>query len=455
VHARATHYVDNDGVSIAYQVVGDGPIDLALVIGSWWHLEFQWTDPGMERFLERLASFSRLILFDKRGTGLSDRVSDDALPDLELRMDDLRAVLDAVGSERCALVGESEGGPLAVLFAATYPARVSHLVLYGSYARLLSAPDYPAGVDPSVIDAFIEATVSQWGTAGPMVMELFAPSLGEDAAFAEWLGAMNRHSVSPGAMRTLMQMMAAIDVRSVLPAVAVPTLVVHREGDRVCTVENGRYLASAIPDARYVELPGDDHTFSVGDSDSILGEVEEFITGSRSIVEEERLLLTVVFTDIVDSTSQAARLGDSAWRGLLDRHDAMVRRELERHRGREVKHTGDGFLLVFDGPARAVRCAAAIRDGARAIGIAVRAGVHTGECEIRGDDVGGIAVHIAARVSALADADEVLVSSTVRDLTAGSALTFEDRGEHDLRGVPGPWRIHALRGDERSSRPRR
>jgi class 3 adenylate cyclase len=446
VDTPSTRYADNDGVSIAYQVLGDGPIDLAVVMGSWWHLEFQWTDPATERFLRRLASFSRLILFDKRGTGMSDRVAADARPDLDQRMDDLRCVLDAVGSSRCALFGDSEGGPMCALFAATNPHRVSHLVLYGSFARFLRAPDHPQGVDPSLFEAFVEATVNEWGTAGPMVMELFAPSLRDDERAAAWMGAMNRHAVSPGAMRTLMGMMAEIDVRGILPSVSVPTLVLHRDGDRVCGVENARYLARVIPGARYVELVGDDHSFFAGDSEPILGEVEEFVTGGRSLPEIERVLVTVVFTDIVASTERAGSLGDAAWRELLDRHDAMVRRELVRHRGREVKHTGDGFLLAFDGPGRAVKCAAAVREGAKAIGLEIRAGVHTGECELRDDDLGGIAVHIAARVVGLAAADEILVSSTVRDLTAGAGLDFDDRGEHELKGLSGRWRIFALAG---------
>ena len=441
-----TRYVDNDGVSIAYQVVGEGPIDLAVVMGSWWHLEFQWTDPATERFLRRLASFSRLILFDKRGTGLSDRVPDHALPTLEERMDDLRAVLDVVGSERCAVFGESEGGPMAVLFAATYPARTSHLVLYGSYPRLLAADDFPEGHPPELVDAFTEAAVSTWGQPDPDMVRLFSPTTAPDSSEAEWMAAMNRHAVSPGAMRTLMRMMSEIDVRNALPAVSAPTLVLHRRGDRVCPVAAGRHLAEHIPGARYVELPGDDHSFSQGDSDVLLSEIEEHLTGVRPVAEPDRVLATVLFTDIVGSTEQAARLGDRAWRQLLDRHDAIVRAELVRHRGREVKHTGDGFLAAFDGPARAARCATAIKEAAARLGIGVRAGLHAGECEIRGDDLGGIAVHIGARVGSLAGPGEVLASSTVRDLTAGSGITFDDRGEHELKGVPGPWRLFAVTG---------
>ncbi len=442
--APSTQYVDNDGVSIAYQVVGDGPIDIALVIGSWWHVEFQWSAPANERFLRRLASFGRVILFDKRGTGLSDRVPAGQLPTLEQRMDDLRAVLDAVGSERCALLGDSEGGPMSLLFAATYPHRTSRLVLFGSYARLLSAPDYPDGLDPELFDGFIETAVAGWGTAGPMVMDLFAPSLRDDPAAIEWFGAMNRYAVSPGAMRTLMHMMGEIDVRGVLSAVTVPTLVVHRTGDRVCSIGNGRYLADHIPGAQLVELPGDDHAFFAGDVDAVVSTIGEFVTGAPVSAEIERILTTVVFTDIVGSTEHAARLGDLEWRGMLDRHDAAVRQEVLRHRGREVKHTGDGFLLAFDGPARAVKCATAIAAAARRIGIEVRAGVHTGECEVRGDDLGGIAVHIGARIGALASAGEILTTGTVRDLTAGSGLVFEHRGDPELRGIPGRWPLYAV-----------
>jgi pimeloyl-ACP methyl ester carboxylesterase len=316
VRAPETRYVDNGGVSIAYQVLGDGPIDLAVVMGSWWHLDFQWTDPATERWLRRLAGFTRLILFDKRGTGLSDRVPDHALPTLEERMDDLRAVLDAVGSDRCAVFGESEGGPMAVLFAATYPERTSHLVLYGSYPRLLADDDYPAGFPREAVEAFVDAAVATWGRADAGVLRLFAPDLPADAAEAEWIAAMNRQAVSPGAMRTLMRMMMEIDVRPALPTVSAPTLVLHRVGDQVCPVAGGRYLAERIPGARYVELAGNYHPFALGDSEAILGEIEEFLTGVRPAVEPERVLATVLFTDIVGSTEHAARIGDRAWREL-------------------------------------------------------------------------------------------------------------------------------------------
>lgn len=439
-----TSYVQNDGVSIAYQVLGEGPIDLVLIMGSWWHLDFQWTDPGTAAFLRRLASFSRLILFDKRGTGLSDRVPEDALPPLEDRMDDLRAVLDAVGSTRCALLGESEGGPMAILFAGTYPDRTSHLVLYGTYARMLADDDYPAGVPREVIEAFTEAMVTSWGRAGSGLVSVFSPSMPPDAPEAEWIAAMDRHAVSPGAMRTFMRMMMENDVRSALPAVSAPTLVLHREGDRACPVAGGRYVAEHIAGARFVELPGDDHPFSLGDTEALLGEIEEFLTGTRPLAEPERVLATILFTDIVGSTERASTLGDRRWRELLDRHDEIVRREIARHRGREVKHTGDGFLAAFDGPARAVRCGLAIRDATAPFGIELRAGVHTGECEVRGDDLGGIAVHIGARVGDAADAGEVLVSGTVRDLTAGSGITYQDREERELKGLPGRWRLSAV-----------
>ena len=444
MRAPRTRYVDNDGVSIAYQVVGDGPLDLVVIMGSWWHLEFQWTDPSTDRFLRRLAGFARVILYDKRGTGLSDRVHEADLPSLEERMDDLRAVLDAVGSERCALFGDSEGGPMAILYAATYPERTSHLLLYGSYARMAAAPDYPAGTPQAILDTFIEGAAATWGEPDPAMLRLFAPSLPPDAPEVEWLAAMSRHAVSPRGMRTLMRMMMETDVRGALAAVSTPTLVLHRGGDRVCPAAGGRYLAEHIPGARYVELPGDDHAFALGDTEPLLAEIEEFLTGVRPEAEPDRVLATILFTDIVGSTERAARLGDRAWRDLLDRHDAAVRAELVRHRGREVKQTGDGFLAAFDGPARAARCAAAIREAAHRIGIQIRAGVHTGECEVRGDDLGGIAVHIAARVGSLAGAGEVLVSSTVRDLTAGSGIDFDDRGEHELRGVPGLWRLFAV-----------
>ncbi len=439
-----TRYARSGDVNIAYQVVGEGPPDLVYVLGWVSHVELLWEEPASARFLERLASFSRLVLFDKRGTGLSDRVAEAELPTLEQRMDDVRAVMDAAGVERAALLGLSEGGPMCLLFAATYPERTAALVLMGAYARRLRADDYPFGAAPESYDTFLDEIRDHWG--GPVGLEVRAPSLAGDAAFASWWANYLRMSASPGAALALTRMNRDIDVRHVLPTIGVPTLVLHRVGDRSLPVEGSRYLAERIPGARLVEFPGDDHLPWLGDQDVILDEIEEFLTGVRRGPEPDRVLATVLFTDVVGSTARAAELGDRSWRELLARHHALVRRELERWRGREVDTAGDGFLATFDGPARAIRCACAARDAVRDLGLELRAGLHTGECEIVGSNVAGIAVHIGARVAALAGAGEVLVSSTVRDLVAGSGIVFSERGEHELKGVPEKWRIYAVDG---------
>ena len=438
-----TQYTKSGDLHIAYQVTGKGPFDLVLVPGFVSHLEYQWEYPGSARLLERLGSFSRLICFDKRGTGLSDRVGD--IPTLEQRMDDVRAVMDAAGSERAALFGISEGGPMSLLFAATYPDRTSALVLYGSYARRTWAADHPFGRTAEEMDGVIAAMERDWG--GPVGMEVWAPSLAADERFRHWWANYLRLAASPGAAITVMKMNMEIDVRHVLPSVRVPTLIVHRTGDRVSHVEQGRFLTAHIPGARLAELPGDDHV-PYSNSDQIIDEVEEFLTGTRHQTEIDRVLATVLFTDIVGSTERAAALGDRRWRDLLAGYYGTARRELARFRGREVDTAGDGFFAAFDGPARAIRCAEAISAGVRPLGIEVRAGLHTGECEMIGDKVGGIAVHIGARVAALARPGEVLVSNTVKDLVAGSGLSFEERGVHTLKGVPGEWRLYAL-GDAR------
>ncbi|MGN6665174.1 MAG: adenylate/guanylate cyclase domain-containing protein [Solirubrobacterales bacterium] len=434
-----TRYADSDGVKIAYQVHGEGPLDLVFVPGFVSHLELLWEEPSVARFFRRLSSFARLIMFDKREQGLSDRAG--RPPTLEDSMDDLQAVLAATGAERPALFGISEGGPMSILFAATHPERVSSLVLYGTYARVAKAPDFPQGVTEDAFDDWRDRVHREWG--GPAGIELWAPGAEGDAAFERWWSRLLRHGTSPSGATGLLDLYREIDVRPALPAIDVPVLVVHRAGDRLVPVFHGRYLAEKIPSARYVELEGDDHLWVFGDQDAILDEVEEFLVGSRGAAEAERALATVLFTDIVGSTERAAQLGDRRWRQLLERHDAVVRRQLALHRGREVKTMGDGFLATFDGPARAIRCAAALREEVASLGVEVRAGIHTGEVELIGDDVGGMAVNIGARIGDLAGAGEVLVSSTVRELVVGSGLEFADRGVKRLKGAPGEWRLFA------------
>jgi pimeloyl-ACP methyl ester carboxylesterase len=437
VERREVRYARSGDVNIAYQVVGDGPLDLVLVSGFVSHLEADWEDVQSAHFLERLASFSRLIRFDKRGTGLSDRPG--GLPDLETRMDDVRAVMDAVGSDRAAIFGYSEGGPLSVLFAATYPSRTAALVLYGTYAKRRDpTADYPWAPTREERLCYAEEIEAAW--AWEADMRRMAPSA--DDASAAWWARRARAAASPAAARDLILMNSEIDVRRVLPTVAVPTLVLHRTGDADSRVDEGRYIAEHIPGARFVELAGDDHVPWLG-ADQVVDEVEEFLTGVRPAPEPDRVLMTLLFTDIVGSTDRAKSLGDRRWRELLDEHNTIVRRELERFRGREVDTAGDGFFATFDGPARAVRAAQAIRDELRRLGFEIRAGVHTGECELAGEAVRGIAVHTAARVASQADAGQVLVSSTVRDLTAGSGLEFDDRGVAELKGV-GELRLFAV-----------
>jgi class 3 adenylate cyclase len=434
-----TGYTLSDGLHIAYQVVGDGPTDLLYVPGWVSHVELCWEEPTLARFLRRLASFSRLILFDKRGTGLSDRVPLNALPTLEERMDDVRAVMEAVGSERAALFGHSEGGNLSMLFAATYPERTTALVTFGVFAKRIFAPEYPWAPTLEQREREYAVIEREWG--GEMDVADLAPSAADDPAFKRRLLDYFRRSASPGAAVTLMRMNTQIDVRAVLPTIGVPTLVLHRSDDRDANVEEGRWIASQIPEAKFVELPGEDHLPWVGDQDGVLDEVEEFLTGVRRGPDPDRFLTTVLFTDVVGSTEMAARLGDRAWQDLLERHHALVRKALVQFRGTEVDTAGDGFLATFDGPARAVRCALTICREVRALGMEVRAGVHTGEVQRVGEDIRGIAVHTGARVAAAAEPGEVLVSSTVKDLVAGASLAFEDRGPHSLKGVPGEWRL--------------
>jgi class 3 adenylate cyclase len=424
-------------VHVAYQVVGDGPVDL-VTVPPWIHqVERIWEEPAVVRSFERLASFSRLILFDRRGTGLSDPVEGAAT--LEQRMDDVRAVMDEVGSERAWLYGYSEGGPMSVLFAATYPERTEGLILYGTVAKVTSTEDYPWARSEDERRDFFMRLLSRWGEGGNL--EEYAPSVAGDEHWRQWWGRLERHAATPSTVLALMRAHAETDVRDVLPTIRVPTLVLHRSEDSNFEAGHGRYIAERIPGAKLVELPGGDHIPMAGDYDAILDEIEEFVTGARPAGEPNRVLATVLFTDIVDSTKRAAELGDREWRNLLTAHDDVVRRELERFRGREVKTVGDGFLAIFDGPARAIRCAVAIRDAVEGMGLPIRAGLHTGECELIGDDVAGMAVHIAARVVEEAEEGEVLASRTVRDLVAGSGIGFFDKGSWGLRGVPGEWQL--------------
>ena len=439
----ATRYATAGDVSIAYQVVGEGPIDIVLVLGFATHLDLQWESPPFARFFERIASFARLIVFDKRGNGLSDPVAE--APTLEQRIDDVRAVMDAAGSERAALFGISEGGPMSILFAATHPERATALVLHGAMGRTTWAPDYPWAVPADALrESAAEFIAPYWGQETDAMLELFAPSLAGDPGAMEFTARMERSAASPAMVQQIFEMFLDIDVRDVLPAIHVPTLVIHRHGDRVVNRRAGRELAEQIHGAKYVELPGIDHLPWAGDAEAVLGEIEEFLTGARSTPEPDRVLATVMFTDIVGSTERAAKLGDSRWRELLTSHQAAVRRELARFRGHEVKTLGDGNLVTFDGPARAIRCGQAIAQTARAAGLDVRIGLHSGEVEVMDGDVGGIAVHIAARIGALAGAGEVLVSSTVKDLVAGSGIGFEDRGARQLKGIPDEWRLFAV-----------
>jgi len=436
-----TRYAKSGGLNIAYQVVGDGPLDLVYVPGWVSNVEGNWELPAHERFLRRLARFSRVILFDKRGTGLSDPLPAAELPTLEERMDDVRAVMDAAESERAAFFGWSEGGLLSIMFCASSPERAAALATFGIFAKRIWSQDYPWAPTPEHRSREIELVEREWGRE--MDLEVLAPSAAADPVFKRQLLSYFRRSASPATAAALLRMNTQIDVRDVLPTIHVPTLVMHRSGDRESSVDEGRWIAGQIPNATFVELPDDDHIPWVGDQDAVLDELEEFLTGVRPIREADRVLATVLFTDIVDSTARAAHLGDHAWRETLERHYSDVRSELDRWRGREVDTAGDGFLATFDGPARAIRCALAVGDRGRALGIDVRAGVHTGECELIGDKVAGITVHTGARVAALARGGEVLVSQTVKDLVAGSGLDFEDRGEHELKGVPGRWRVYA------------
>ena len=438
-----TRYAKSGDVHIAYQVVGEGPVDLVLIHGWISHLEYQWENPALARFLDRLASFSRLIVFDKRGTGLSDRVAESALPTLEQRMDDIRAVMDAVGSKRAAMFGLSEGGPLATLFAATYPARTAALVMYGGYAKWIRSDDYPWAPTREEHEAAFEALEKHWGT--PIGLSTLAPSLANDERARQWFAHSLRVSASPAAGVTLYRMNVEVDTRAILPTIRVPTLVLHRLGDRLIPCQAGRYMAEQIPTARFVELPGDDHLAWIGNADALLAEVQEFVTGERPVIEADRVLATVLFVDIVQSTQRATAIGDARWRDLVDEYQQQVGKEVARLGGRVVNTAGDGAFAIFDGPARAIKCACAIRDAVGTLGLVIRSGIHTGECVVQGSDVNGIAVHIGARVAARANPGEILLSGTVKDLIAGSKVECSDRGSHVLKGVSGRWRLFAVK----------
>jgi len=429
-------YAKAGELSIAYRVLGEGPLDLVWVPGLSSNLEAEWEDPYLF-FWRRLASFSRLITFDKRGMGLSDR--DVGEPTLEDRMDDVRAVMDAVGSERAALIGQSEGGPMSLLFAATYPERTIALVLYGTLARVRPDVDYPYGCEEARGELY-RILDDGWGTGESM--RVFAQTMLWDARSRELAGRMERASGSPGTIRAMLDTFARIDVRALLPMISVPTLVLHGTDDAVVPIDNARWLADHITDARFVELPGDHSTAKY--NDRFAEEIEKFLTGRRRTVATHRVLSTVLFSDIVGSTKEAAALGDRRWKEVLDRHDAVVRGAIKAYRGKLIRSTGDGVLATFDGPARAVACACELRDGLRSLGIDVRVGLHTGEVELRGYDIGGIAVHIGARVAAIGGAGEVLVSRTVTDLVVGSGIEFTDRGSYQLKGVPGDWQLFSV-----------
>jgi pimeloyl-ACP methyl ester carboxylesterase/DNA-binding winged helix-turn-helix (wHTH) protein/class 3 adenylate cyclase len=436
-----TRYVENGEVNIAYQVVGDGDLDVVFVMGWVSHLEYFWKHPLFAAFLNRLASFSRLILFDKRGTGLSDRVPLSGLPTLEQRMEDVHAVMDAVGSERAVLIGVSEGGPMCSLFAATYPEKTTALVMIGTYAKRIRDEDYPWGVSADDREAFFELMRRDWGK--PVGIEERAPSMAADEEFRQWWAEYLRMGASPGAAVALTKMNAEIDVRDVLPLVRVPTLVIHRSGDLCLKVEEGRFVASQIPACKYVELGGIDHLPFVGNQAEILDEIEEFLTGMRHSEEYDRVLATVMHMKIVDPERHALEITD--WDAFLQRSGVFVRRQIELFKGREVAFDENGLLAVFDGPARAIRCAMAINDSARRLNINVKTGLHTGECEVRGDEYGGVAVELAQKIAAEAALGEILASRTVKDLVAGSGLNFTENSVKTFPEIAGDWRIFTVK----------
>jgi class 3 adenylate cyclase len=432
-----TQYTKSGDVYLAYQTLGDGPPDLVYVPGLLSHVEWMWEWPPYAGFLRRLASFRRLIVFDKRGMGLSDRGS--TLPTIERQMDDIGAVMDAARCERADLLAGEDGATMALVFAATYPDRVSSVITYSTRARFLPDVDYPCGTPPEVVESLMQIMRETWGKDG--LEWILVPSAAADEQHNRWFRQAQRLSASPGTVLELLDLWTQIDSRAVLPSVRVPVLLLHRVGNAVTEIGHARYLAEALPEARLVELPGADEGIWAGDVQALGDEIQDFLTGVRSRPPSDRAFATVLFTDIVGSTEQAARLGDAGWRQVLDEHDRMAARLLRDSRGRLVKSTGDGVLAVFDGPGRAVRCACALRDEVGRLGVRLRAGLHSGEVELRGQDVGGLAVHIASRVEALAGADEVLVSRSTANLLAGEGFSFGDRGDHELKGVPGRWQL--------------
>ncbi|MFT3742929.1 MAG: alpha/beta fold hydrolase [Pyrinomonadaceae bacterium] len=439
-----THYVQNGEVNIAYQIVGDGPIDIVFVMGWISHLEYFWKHHLFSTFLERLASFSRLILFDKRGTGLSDRMPISALPTLEERMDDVRAVMDAVGSERAVLFGVSEGGPMCSLFAATYPERTSAVVMFGTYAKRIKDDDYPWAPTIEQRNKFFDIVRSDWGT--PVGIEERAPSMANDPEFRDWWAEYLRMGASPGAAVALTKMNSEIDVRNVLPLVRVPTLVMHRQDDMCLKVEEGRFVAGQIPGAKYVEMNGVDHLPFVGDQDAVLDEIEEFVTGVRFAGEYDRVLATVMHVKIVDHIDEATRRGRADWERLFQRSGDYIRRQLSLFKGKHVSYDETGVLAAFDGPARAIRCAAAITQSANRLGVQVKTGLHTGECDVIGDSYGGFAVALAKEIAGESPEGSILVSRTVKDLVAGSGLEFSEVSKRAFDGVDGEWRLFRVEG---------
>ncbi len=436
-----TKYARSGGLHIAYQVVGDGPTDLVFVPGLGSHLEFQWEEATQANFFRRLSSFSRLIRFDKRGAGLSDPVA--LMPTIEERIDDIRAVMDAAGSERASLLGLSEGGPMSMVFAATHPERTSSLILWNTLPRFTHDDEYPFGLPPEAVSQIVDGFERDWGKGTGTFLSICVPSAAKDEHFRAWWSRFERLALSPGAAVQSMRMNLEIDVRHVLPVIRSPTLVLFNAGDPLARGDPGKYMAERIAGAKYKTLDGVDH-YAWREEDGVTAEIEEFLTGSRKLPETDRVLATVLFTDVVGSTDHLAKLGDRRWRVLLDRHDVIVRREIERFGGRLVDSTGDGTLASFDGPGRAIRCACEIAQEIRSLGLEVRAGLHTGEVEVREKGLAGIAVHIGARVASLASAGEVLVSSTVKDLVVGSGIAFADRGRHQLKGVPDEWHLFSV-----------
>ena len=443
MEAPKTRYVAVGDADVAYQVVGEGPLDLLVCYGLGSHVELVWDTPAFAEFLTGLAAFSRVIFFDRRGTGASDSVSLNAFPTWEEWTDDIVAVLGAAGSKRAAILASIDAGPIAILFAAMHPEAVSALILHNTSARYLEADDYPIGASPGFVDEVVQLFATGYGT--PDFTLLANPSGADDMEYVRLLSKTYRASATPRAATAQYDyILRNVDVRHALPLIQAPTLVLNVRESFFLPVTHGHYLAEHIEGATFVELPGGN--ILPGAADQVLDEVAEFLTGERPLVEIERILTTVLFSDIVGSTERAAMLGDQKWRNLLDAHDRTVRDQLRRFRGKEINTTGDGFVASFDGPARAIRCARAIREATSKIGVELRVGLHTGECEVRGYDLGGLAVHVAARVAALAAPGEVLVSGMVKDLVAGSGIEFDDRGEHNLKGVPGSWKLFAVSG---------